>query len=103
MTEVESTADAAPQRHWLVRIPTAILASFIISSIVLSIWTGLIGDHVPDAVNDFVGPLLLFVLAPVLTAAFLRGSRWPVRIAVGLASLWIWVFWIFLVLIPITG
>ena len=93
----------APTRHWFVRVPSAILIAFVVTSIVLSVWVHLIGDHVPDAVNDLVGPLLLFVLAPVLTATFLRGSRWPVRLGVALFAAWIWVFWLFLVLIPVTG
>jgi hypothetical protein len=91
-----------PTRSAWVRIPSAILAAFVVASIAIIIWVNLLGDLVPDAVDNFVGSLLLFAAAPILTGVFLRGSRLLVRVAVGLASTAIWVYWLFLVLVPIT-
>lgn len=96
-------AAPAPGRPALVRIPSAILAAFIVASIAISAWAYLIGDHVPDSIDNVVGSLLLFAAAPILAALLLRGSRLWVRVAVGLFSAWIWVFWLFLVLVPITS
>ena len=47
--------------------------------------------------------LLLFAAAPILAAVFLRGSRIWVRVLVGVFAAWIWVFWLFLVLVPVTS
>ena len=109
MTELEPAASAAttphdrPERSALVRVPTAILAAFVIASVAITLWAYVIGDHVPKRVDNVVGSLLLFALAPILAGLFLRGSRTWVRVAVAMFSAWIWVFWLFLVLVPITS
>lgn len=100
----DSAAPAAqPARPALVRIPLAILAAFVVASALVTVWAYVIGPNVPDAIDQFVGVLLLFATAPVLTAVFLRGSRLWVRVAIGIASTWIWIFWLFIVLIPLTS
>jgi hypothetical protein len=103
LAETSTAPDERPARHAFVRIPSAILAAFVLASVVIAIWTYLIGPHVPDSVDNLVGSLLLFALAPILAGVFLRGSRLMVRVAVGLFAAWIWVFWLFLVLVPITS
>lgn len=92
-----------PQRHPLVRIPTAMLAACVIASAMVWLWGYVIGPQLPDSIDEPIGVLLLFAAAPILTALFLRGSRLWVRMVVGLASAWIWVFWLFVVLIPVTS
>lgn len=103
MTELDAaSADRTPGPA-LVRIPTAILAAFVVASIAVWVWGALLSDFVPDAVDNFIGVLLLFAAAPILAGVFLRGSRVWVRVAVGIASAWIWVFWLFVVLVPVTS
>jgi hypothetical protein len=101
--EPASQDDAGPAHPAFVRIPTAILAAFVVASVAVSAWAFLVSDHVPRAVDEFVGVLLLFAAAPILAAVFLRGSRLWVRVLVGIFSAWIWVFWLFLVLVPVTS
>ena len=107
MTEPAPTTptDSAerPARRAHVRIPTAILAAFVLASVVISAWAYIIGAFMPDAIDDIVAPLLLFALAPVLAGLLARGSRTWVRVAIGIFAAWLWVFWLFLVLVPITS
>lgn len=98
-----SESAARPARPALVRIPSAILAAFVVASIAVWVWAHLLSEFVPPAVDNFVGVLLLFATAPILAAVFLRGSRLWVRMLVGVFSGWIWVFWLFIVLVPATG
>ncbi len=103
MTEPVAATPEPPARPALVRIPSAILAAFVVASIAVWVWAALLSDFVPDAVDNFIGVLLLFAAAPILTAVFLRGSRIWVRVLVGVFSAWIWVFWLFVVLVPVTS
>ena len=98
---VDAPSERRTRPAW-VRIPSAILAAFLVASIAVAIWGYLIRDLVPQAVDEFVGPLLVFAAAPILAGVFLRGSRITVRIAVGILAAWIWVYWLFLVLAPVT-
>ncbi len=100
---IDAPATDTPGRPAIVRIPSAILAAFVVASIAITVWAYVISDAVPDSVDNLIGSLLLFAAAPILAGVFLRSSRLWVRVAVGLFSAWIWVFWLFLVLVPITS
>ena len=101
--DAEPSPPAAAARPAWRRVGRAMLVACIVASVVMTVWAYLVAPHVPDAVQDVLGVVILFALAPVTAYVLLRGSRWWVRLALGIATFWVWLFWMFLVLIPIVS
>ena len=85
--DAEASPPAAAARPAWRRVGGAMLAACLVASVVMTVWAYLVAPHVPDAVQDVLGVVILFALAPVTAYVLLRGSRWWVRLALGVAML----------------